>query len=704
MNKVIYFVTIAALVYLAASAAIASTQDSWLIESGPIDPKNYFGESVANGMIGITSSSSPFRAQKTLIYGAYEKVEADGVSCIVDTFNFVDLAFSIDGERIERLGQVSHFRQTLEMKGAVFTTTFDFKDKASITYKLRALRHLPYSALLEVSVVAKRSIKIGAISLIETPRLTLSQWQGDKDSSDPSLPLTSVETHDTIASSYASERDPRLALWLRAASAKSQFGRHDIAAAQGFVFDDPLAAPPLSHHAQGLTFTKTLPAGATYGFALVGSTLTSAHVEDPLNEARRLTIFAMIQGTQRLIAQHEHAWQELWKSDILIEGDDEVQRDVHSMLYHLYSSVREGTNYGIPPAGLTRGLNGYLGHISWDSDMWMYPALLALQPELARSMIEYRYDRLSGARKRARAHGYRGALFPWESAASGDEDSPGTAIGPELQHHTSADVAIAAWNYYRVTQDQQWLREKGYPLIRETADFWTSRVTRNGPGRYDITNVQAADEFAEDVDNNAFTNAAAKENLAIAQAAARILDLTPNPDWEHVRKNIPILKFPDGVTREHATYNGEKIKQGDVTLLAYPLKEITDRDAILRDLEYYYSRYDSVIGPSYSKSAFAILYQRLGHPQKAHEIFEDAYQPNKRPPFGVLAECPSCKNPYYITSAGGLVQALLFGFGGLEITDKGIEQSAFSKLPPVWKSLTVTGIGPREKTFVVPLH
>jgi trehalose/maltose hydrolase-like predicted phosphorylase len=112
--------------------------------------------------------------------------------------------------------------------------------------------------------------------------------------------------------------------------------------------------------------------------------------------------------------------------------------------------------------------------------------------------------------------------------------------------------------------------------VKETADFWASRVERN-PGKYDIKNVVAADEWAENVDNNAFTNAAAKANLQFATKAATVLGFVANPDWMEVAQNIPILKFPDGVTREHATYNGEKIKQGDVNLLAYPLKEIKSR-------------------------------------------------------------------------------------------------------------------------------
>jgi len=88
-------------------------------------------------------------------------------------------------------------------------------------------------------------------------------------------------------------------------------------------------------------------------------------------------------------------------------------------------------------------------------------------------------------------------MFPWESAASGKEETPVWALSGPFEHHITADVGIAAWNYYCVTQDKNWLRERGYPLLKETADFWASRVERNGPGHYDINNVVAADEWAE---------------------------------------------------------------------------------------------------------------------------------------------------------------------------------------------------------------
>jgi trehalose/maltose hydrolase-like predicted phosphorylase len=289
-------------------------------------------------------------------------------------------------------------------------------------------------------------------------------------------------------------------------------------------------------------------------------------------------------------------------------------------------------------------------------------------------------------------------MFPWESAASGNEETPVWALSGPFEHHITADVGIAAWNYYCVTRDKTWLREKGYPLLQATADFWASRVQRNGPGHYDILNVVAADEWAENVDNNAYTNAAARANLDDATKAARILGLTPDPDWVTVRSNIPILQFPDGVTREHAAYNGEPIKQADVNLLAYPLKEVTTAAAIRKDLDYYEPRVGE--GPAMTHAIFTILYERLGFPDKALADLKQGYTPNLRPPFGVIAETATGNNPYFATGAGGILQAMLNGFGGLDITDAGISQLP-TRLPAAWRSLRITGVGPTQLTYTV---
>ncbi len=191
-----------------------------------------------------------------------------------------------------------------------------------------------------------------------------------------------------------------------------------------------------------------------------------------------------------------------------------------------------------------------------------------------------------------------------------------------------------------------------------------------------------------------------KQTCNLPAEAAKLLGIIPDADWMNVANNIPILKFPDGVTREHATYNGEGIKQADVNLLSYPLKEITDPKAIRKDLEYYETRVPNEGTPAMTQAVFTTLYARLGDGDKAYHWFKDAYIPNLNPPFRVIAETKGGTNPYFSTGAGGIVQSILMGFGGLEITAKGMVQIK-SALPKQWKSLVIKGVGAEKKTFAV---
>ena len=205
------------------------------------------------------------------------------------------------------------------------------------------------------------------------------------------------------------------------------------------------------------------------------------------------------------------------------------------------------------------------------------------------------------------------------------------------------------------------------------AIFWCSRVERKGPGRYEISNVIGANEFEENIDNNAFTNGIVKLVLQYAHQAAELLGEQPDPDWLHVAENIPILQFDDGTTRENATYTGNEIKQADVNLLAHPLQVITDEAQIRKDLDYYQPRM-SPEGPAMGFATLATLRARLGDTEEAYEIFIRSYRSNGVPPFGVMAECAGGKgiSPYFTTGAGGALQTVLFGFGGITITDEGI--------------------------------
>ncbi|WP_245901680.1 glycoside hydrolase family 65 protein [Chitinophaga ginsengisoli] len=665
---------------LLVSATTSFGQDKWKINAEKIDASNYYGLTAANGMIGIVSSPEPFKVKDVVLAGAYDLYGRGRVSNFLKSFNLLNMYLEVDGKRVDAKS-VSNFRQSLDMQHGGFSTSFDYTDKAAVTTSYYALRHLPFTVLMDVAITAKKDIAITGASVMEAPDA-----------------LRDVQN-------YYNEIDrPHVTISLLTSTAKSPTGKLLMCASNTFLFTEPHGKEPKVIHEMWdnnmhlMKFTRLIKAGETYHYSIAGSSITSAQHDDPLNEAERMTLYAKLEGRERLISFHNKAWDDLWKSDITIDGDAQAQQDVHSMLYHLYAFSREGIGYSLSPMGLS-GL-GYNGHVFWDADLWMYPALLVLHPELAKNMVEYRYKRLDAAKRNAFSHGFKGAMYPWESAESGVEETPVWALSGPFEHHITADVAMAAFQYYNVTQDKEWLKERGWPILSATADFWASRVERNGPGKYDIKNVVAADEWAENVDNNAFTNAAAKANLYAAIEAAKLLGITPDADWKNVADNIPVLKLDNGITKEHAAYNGEGIKQADVNLLAYPLKEIADASQIKKDLDYYSTRVPNEGTPAMTQAIFALLYARLGDVDKATHFFKDSYEPNLNPPFRVIAETKGGTNPYFATGAGGILQCVMMGFGGLDITSQGIRQVK-SVLPAGWKSLTITGVGPDKKTYTI---
>ncbi len=671
---------------LLCMSVFAPTSAQWQISAKNFDPNNYYGVTVANGMVGITSSPDPLKVKEIVLNGTFDTYGRGRVANIMKVFEFANMELIIDNQIINR-NNVSNFVQTIDMQNAIFTTTFDMGSKASVKSNVLALRHLPHSALIEMEITAKQDMEFTPISIMQTPDM-----------------LRDVQNF------FHTIDRPHSLIPLMTSVAKTPTGKHTIAASNSFLFEEERGKEPQLIHEEWdngmhrMKFTKKLKAGETYKFSVVGSVISTAHVTDPHNEAERLTIFAALEKRERLVKKHKEAWAKLWESDIVIEGDDEAQRAARFSLYNLYSFCREGQAYSLSPMGLS-GL-GYNGHVFWDTEIWMYPPLLAMKPELAKSLLEYRFERLQAAKYNAKAHGYQGAMFPWESDDSGQESTPVWALTGPFQHHITGDVGFAFWKYYQVTKDKNWLKERAYPMLKEVADFWTSRVEKGSDGKYHIINVVCADEWAENVDDNAYTNGMAKEVLGYANQAAKELGLPENAKWKEVQEGIVILKFPDGTTREHATYNGEPIKQGDVNLLSYPMKQITDPATIKKDLDFYWKVLaDNLPGrkgqsPAMAHGVFSILNARLGDTETAYKQYMDSYKPNEVPPFGVLAETAGGTNPYFSTGAGGYLQTLINGWGGLDFTDAGIVQLK-TKLPKHWKSLTLKGVGADKKTYTV---
>lgn len=655
-----------------AMQAVRATDGNWTLTT--TDTRgDYVGTPMANGGIGILPWREPLAVRHVILNHVFDAERPHGVSRVLKGINPFNLLMEVDGEAVGT-GNVSRWQQTVDMRRAMHRTEFVAAGKAEVSYELCALRNMPYAGLVRVSVRALQDLKLEVGSQMEIP-------DGYADG-----------THEW----HPADTDGIMVYMLHA-HARSPWRGQQVAASSAFLFEPGREiVPAYSEERRESRFAAGLKKGERLTFALVGSICTSRDFLDPHNEAERQVIYAHHEGCDKLLAAHHRAWDELWQGDIEIEGDDEAQRAVRLALFSLYSSCREGSGLSIPPMGLSS--QGYNGHIFWDTEIWMFPPMLLLNQSIARSMIDYRTHRLPAARRKARAYGYRGAMYPRESDDAGEESTPTFALTGPFEHHITADIAIACWNYWCLTRDRQWLEAEGTELLTAVADFWTSRATRHADGRWTIDNVVGANEYKHGATDNAFTNASARLALQYAARAAAICGKEPDPRWTEVAEGLRIHRFDDGVTREHAAYNGEMIKQADVNLLGYPLGAITDPGQLRKDLAYYADKIDPKDGPAMSFAIFCVQYARMGDAGKAYEAFRRSYVPHQRPPFGALAETPTSHNPYFMTGAGGLLQAVINGFCGLQLTEEGIVQLP-SVLPRHWKRVTVKGVGAERRSY-----
>ena len=650
-------------------ALSATAQEGWIMEA--TSRKDYNGATMANGRIGVVTDDVPFSAREIVLAGVFDKEGYNGVSRVARGPVFLNMELTVDGKKVSDK-DFSGWNQVFDIRKAQLTTNVELKGKASFKYTVLALRHLPYNAMSIVEVVPHKDLTLKVENIYGIP-----------------------EEMSDVQSSFG--EGAQLVYQLNAATRTKM---HRVSSSSMFMFDgeEPEVKRIEAEGRDGMWFSAKLKKGQTYRFALVGAVCSTQDFKDPVNESKRFATFAYKSSIDYLLDKHRAAWEELWQGDVIIEGDTGSQLDIRHALYQLYSITRDNCPVGIAPMGLSSS-EGYNGHYFWDTELWMYPPILVMNPAAGRSLMDYRAGCLPQAMQNAQNHGYRGAQYPWEADTSGEECTPVWALTGTYEHHITADVGIAMWQYYCVTGDKEWLEETAWPVLKAVAEFWVSRVQKNQDGSYSIINVVGADEYAENVDDNAFTNGAAKRVLQDVAAAAEVLGKKVDPMWKEVADNLVFTYNAEGVTMEYTGYNGQLIKQTDVNMLAYPLGVITDRDHILRDIEYYFDRIDPN-GPAMSNAIIAVLYARLGDPDMAFKVFKKSYTDKLRPPFGVLSENANNSRVSFATGLGGILQSVIFGFAGVEITEEGIVQLP-TKLPSHWKSLTVTGVGPQKQDFRV---
>jgi trehalose/maltose hydrolase-like predicted phosphorylase len=455
--------------------------------------------------------------------------------------------------------------------------------------------------------------------------------------------------------------------------------------------------------------------------------------DDPAPHAIAALARSRALGWRAVLAEHEAVWNARWAaSDIVIDGDDIMQRAVRFAVYHLTSTANpEDDRVSIGARALTGDV--YLGHVFWDTEIYLLPFYTVVWPEAARALLMYRFHTLPGARAKAAHFGFRGALYAWESADTGVETTPERVIGQDgkpveiltgkMEHHISADIAYAVWQYWHFTGDDDFFLRAGAEILLETARFWASRAVAEADGKRHIRHVIGPDEYHEDVDDNAFTNVMARWNIARGLEAMDLLrERWPNhaaalreqlalgdeelADWRdaiarivtgldpatgiyeefagfHALQPLELAAYADRkvpidvVIGRELTQRSQVVKQADVAALIALLPEEFPGAMAETNFRYYEPR--CAHGSSLSMGMHALVAARLGDAAMAlHYLRATAAAGG----IGVWVEVGGV----HIAGLGALWQAVILGFAGLDL--KGDMLGIDPRLPPQWRSLS----------------
>ena len=422
-----------------------------------------------------------------------------------------------------------------------------------------------------------------------------------------------------------------------------------------------------------------------------------------------LAVKARSTGFDKLLARHVAAWHDLWKADIVVDRDEAVQRALHSDLYYILSSTTADTAWSVGACALTPN---YAGHVFWDADSWVFPVLLLLHPDRAKSIVMFRNRTMQGARDRAKQYGAQGLMYPWESdPQKGVDVTPHFAYGVYREIHVNADIAIAQWQYYLATGDRAWLKQYGWPVIEGIATFWKSRVTYDkAKNRYEILHVTSPDEAYDDVPNDTFTNAAARKALQIATKAAALVGAKADPAWAEIAAKMYIpfdekeqrhYDFDPSVPHDKITWMGSSL-----AWLMYPNLDLSMSPEVRRNDFDFQLQALKTHGDNPNEMMMVMLTvgaAELGDAQGADAWIHRNLVGFLKPPFNVRSETATNNAGYILATSAGFVQSFIYGLSGLRIDDKGLNPEYAPVLPPDWKSLTLKNVSFRGRHYDITI-
>ena len=562
-------------------------------------------------------------------------------------------------EQTGHVGQTRRWRQTIDLRTGVITTT------ARWTAPDGHVTDLRYQVLTD-----RARPGVGLVQLQLTP-----QWNGIAtvddviDGSDASLTTQ-------VAKGWSAATDSDW-VTVKAQGTGIVAGLASHLGTSTDVTGTPMPIDQSANQSVGQQLAFPVVAGRRYsvtkyvGVAAAGESgllePTAQWPAEAQDRAQAQAAAAAKIGFRALLLANAAAWAALWSGRIDVLGDATLATEVNASEFYLWASTRDGVAWSISPAGLSS--DGYDGHVFWDADTWMEPALLAQHPDLAAGIEAYRSTRLTAAEAHAAATGYQGARYPWESALDGTEQIPPPAdvfTEGRYEQHITADVALAQWQYYLATGDRSWLSSSGWPVISAAAAFWSSRVTAGPAGSFAIDGVTGPDEDNPDIDDEAYTIAAARATLFAAVQAARVLGRPLPARWTRVAAGLTVPVDPTlGIHPEFTGYGGQLVKQADVTMLQYPLDYPMTPAVARADVNYYAVRTDPS-GPSMSDAVNAIDTLSEGASGCAGYVYtERSVQPFIRDDFDQFSETATGGVLTFMTGIGGLLQEFLYGYTGL---------------------------------------
>jgi kojibiose phosphorylase len=656
----------------------------------------------------------------TYIAGIYDKSEAL-VEELVNMPNPVDFRISIEGEKLDisRMPILSH-SQALDMKNGFLKRRTVFIDSKKRRFDYQSLRFFS-SANPHIG-----GLRIYLTALDMPAHLTAQDLLNEWVTNQGGL-MEGAKRHFSLQRAFSDGRSHYICV---------KTHDHDFFVAYATHISVDRGGQELDIKER--TFGLKLPVGQTVCFTKLFSILSrkDAHPIKVLKNASILLEKAKAAGFDTLLKKHIEVFNRLWRSsDVKISGDPQAQKALRFNIYHLLISAspkRDGVSIGAK----TLTGEGYRGHIFWDTELYILPFFIYTDPRIARKLLLYRYKRLDAARLIARQRGFRGALFPWESAHTGEDATPPYSrdldgsimkiVTMEKEQHISSDVAFGVYHYYLVTEDSDFMLHAGLEIIFETARFWASRVKfERRLGKFVINDVMGPDEFHESVNNNAYTNLMAIWNLNCAASlfnefSAKVprrlkrladkigLKAKEVKRWRGLagKISIPVHKDRDVIEafdgyfkKKHIWISGwdenlmpvflrrittaeasltQIVKQADVLMAIYLLSDKFSEEDKRRNFNFYFKR--TAHKSSLSTSVHSILAARLGYRALAYILFLNSLYTDLRNLHG------NTHDGIHAACLGGNWQTVIFGFAGLNMNEGRL--SFCPRLPGHWESVS----------------